>query len=33
MTEAMNRALNEVDETSDPFVSEAAMRILRQTEW
>lgn len=33
VTEAMNRVCDEVGETKDPFVSSAAHRILRQTEW
>ena len=33
ITEAMNRVCDEVGETKDPFVSHAAHRILRQSEW
>jgi metal-responsive CopG/Arc/MetJ family transcriptional regulator len=33
VTEAMNRALDEVGEASDPFVSAAARRVLKRTEW
>lgn len=33
VTEAMNRACDEVGETKDPFVTSAARRILRQNEW
>lgn len=33
VTEAMNQVVDEVGETSDPFVTEAARRILEQTEW
>lgn len=33
VTEAMNRVCDEVEETKDLFVSSAARRILRQSEW
>ncbi len=33
VTEAMNRALDEIDEAPDPFVAAAAQRILARTEW
>ena len=33
ITEAMNRVCDEIGDTSDPFVSRAAERILRQSEW
>lgn len=33
VTEAMNRVVGDVGETSDPFVSGAARRILERTEW
>lgn len=33
VTEAMNRACAAVGDTSDPFVSAAARRILKRTEW
>jgi len=33
ITETMNRVCDEVDEPKDPFVSSAAHRILRQSEW
>jgi metal-responsive CopG/Arc/MetJ family transcriptional regulator len=33
VTEAMNKALDEIGEAEDPFVSTAAQRILEQTEW
>jgi len=33
VTEAMDHAMNLIEEPSDPFVSSAAERILRQTEW
>lgn len=33
VTEAMNRVCGEAGETKDPFVSSAATRILRQSEW
>lgn len=33
VTEAMNRACDEVGDTKDPFVSAAARRILRRSEW
>jgi hypothetical protein len=32
-TEAMNRAVAEVDEANDPFVAKAASRILERSEW
>jgi len=33
ITEAMNRVCTEVDEPTDKFVSAAARRILRRSEW
>jgi metal-responsive CopG/Arc/MetJ family transcriptional regulator len=33
VTEAMNRACAEVGQTTDPFVSSAARRILERSEW
>lgn len=33
VTDAMNRALDAIGETNDPFVSAAARRILKGTEW
>ncbi len=33
VTEAMNRVSDEVGGTKDPFVSTAARRILRQSNW
>ncbi len=33
VTEAMNRVVDQLDEPTDPFVSAAARRILKQTEW
>ncbi|MEJ2007092.1 MAG: ribbon-helix-helix protein, CopG family [Acidobacteriota bacterium] len=33
ITEAMNRVCAEVGETRDAFVSSAARRILRRSEW
>jgi len=33
VTEAMNRVVDEVGETPDPFVTEAVRRILERTEW
>jgi metal-responsive CopG/Arc/MetJ family transcriptional regulator len=33
VTEAMNRVCDEVGNTSDPFVSAAARRLLEQVEW
>ena len=33
VTEAMNKALDEIGEAEDPFVSTAAQRILEKTEW
>lgn len=33
VTEAMNRACAEVGESSDGFVSSAARRILKRSEW
>jgi metal-responsive CopG/Arc/MetJ family transcriptional regulator len=33
VTEAMNRVCDEVGDTSDPFVSLAARRLLEQVEW
>lgn len=33
ITEAMNRAVAAAGEAPDPFVAEAARRILRRTEW
>lgn len=33
VTEAMNKAMAEIGEPIDPFVSEAARRILEKSEW
>jgi metal-responsive CopG/Arc/MetJ family transcriptional regulator len=33
VTEAMNRACAEVGESSDPFVTSAAHRVLERSEW
>ena len=33
VTEAMNKALEEVGEASDPFVSAGARRVLERSEW
>ena len=33
VTEAMNRACAEVGDTSDPFVSSAARRTLKRSDW
>jgi metal-responsive CopG/Arc/MetJ family transcriptional regulator len=33
VTEAMNKACDEIGEMQDPFVSAAAGRILEQSEW
>lgn len=33
VTEAMNKVLDHVQEPRDPFVSEAARRILERSEW
>jgi metal-responsive CopG/Arc/MetJ family transcriptional regulator len=33
VTEAMNKAVAKVGEPTDPFVSEAARRILERSEW
>jgi len=33
VTEAMNRALAEIGNQSDPFVEEAADEVLKRTEW
>lgn len=33
VTEAMNKALEEIGEASDPFVSEGARRVLERSEW
>ncbi len=33
ITEAMNRVLDEVDESGDRFASRAARRTLERTEW
>jgi metal-responsive CopG/Arc/MetJ family transcriptional regulator len=33
ITEQMNKALEEIGETSEPFVAAAARRALEQTEW
>jgi len=33
VTETMNRAVAEVGEANDPFVSAAARRILERSEW
>jgi metal-responsive CopG/Arc/MetJ family transcriptional regulator len=33
VTEAMNKACDEIGETEDAFVSAAAARILKRSEW
>lgn len=33
VTEAMNRACDELGELKDPFVSAATRRVLERTEW
>lgn len=33
VTEAMNRVVDQLEETTDPFVSRAARRILERSEW
>jgi hypothetical protein len=33
VTEAMNRVMDELGETVDPFLSEAARRVLERVEW
>ena len=33
VTEALNRAVDEMGEEKDPFVAAAARRILEKTEW
>jgi metal-responsive CopG/Arc/MetJ family transcriptional regulator len=33
VTEAMNQVVDEVGGASDPFVAEAARRVLERTEW
>ena len=33
VTEAMNKALAEIGEPQDPFVSSAARRVLERSEW
>jgi metal-responsive CopG/Arc/MetJ family transcriptional regulator len=33
VTEAMNRALEQIGDASDPFVTRAARAILERTEW
>ena len=33
VTEAMNRACAEIDQTEDPFVAVAAQRVLGRVEW
>lgn len=33
VTEAMNKALEEIGEASDPFVSVSARRVLEHNEW
>lgn len=33
VTEAMNRVIDEVGGSPDPFVAEAAQRVLERTEW
>lgn len=33
VTEAMNKALEEIGEASDPFVSVSARRVLERSEW
>ena len=33
VTDKMNQVLSELDEPPDPFVSEAARRILSRSEW
>ena len=33
VTEAMNRVMDELGEAVDPFLSEAARRVLERSEW
>ncbi len=33
VTEAMNKALEEIGETDEPFVSSGARRVLERSEW
>ncbi|MDR3748395.1 MAG: ribbon-helix-helix protein, CopG family [Acidobacteriota bacterium] len=33
ITNAMNQACAEIGDTRDPFVAQAALRILERTEW
>ena len=33
VTEAMNRVVDQLNEPSDPFVTAAAQRILKRSEW
>jgi antitoxin MazE6 len=33
ITDAMNRACAEIGDTRDPFIAEAARRILERSEW
>jgi antitoxin MazE6 len=33
ITDALNRVAAEIDHTIDPFVSEAAAQLLKQSEW
>jgi metal-responsive CopG/Arc/MetJ family transcriptional regulator len=33
VTEAMNRVMDELGETVDPFLPEAARRVLERVEW
>jgi metal-responsive CopG/Arc/MetJ family transcriptional regulator len=33
VTEAMNKAFDEIGETKDPFVSSATRRVLERSEW
>jgi metal-responsive CopG/Arc/MetJ family transcriptional regulator len=33
VTEAMDRVMDQVQESRDPFISEAARRILERSEW
>lgn len=33
ITDAMNAALQEIDQTPDPWLTEATRRTLEQTEW
>lgn len=33
VTEAMNRAWAEIDQTEDPFVAVASQRVLERVEW